>query len=125
MDVRPWRRQRGDAAETACANWLSAQGLRLICRNWRSRMGEIDLVMRDGSTVVFIEVRFRSSSDHGGAVASVHQHKQRRLVAAARHYLARRPQHAACPCRFDVVAMTRDEQGEFAFDWIQSAFYGD
>lgn len=125
MDVRNWRRQRGDNAEQACANWLSARGLQLIARNWRCRMGEIDLVMRDQATVVFIEVRFRSRSSHGGAAASVHQPKQRRLVAAARHYLARRPQHAACPCRFDVVAMSRDPAGELTFDWIQGAFYGD
>src|SRR5512139_3398258 len=78
----------GQTAESSAAAFLQANGLKLVARNWRCRFGEIDLVMQDGATLVFIEVRLRSRSDFGGAAASVTPVKQKKLLAAARQYLA-------------------------------------
>ena len=113
---------RGEAAEARAAAWLQARGLVLEQRNYRvargpfARGGEIDLVMRDrDGTLVFVEVRQRSATGHGGAAASVTTPKQRRLVWAAQHYLLRFS--ALPPCRFDVVAI----DGEHV-EWLQAAF---
>lgn len=106
----------GRDAESRAAAFLQAQGLKLQARNWRCRFGEIDLVMQDGPTLVFVEVRLRSRSDFGGAPASVTPTKQRRLLAAARQYLA--TLRTLPPCRFDVVALS----GSGAPEWIRNAF---
>jgi putative endonuclease len=112
-------KQAGDAAEGEALRYLQRQGLRLVQRNYRTPGrggGEIDLIMQaaDGTTV-FVEVRARASSTHGGAGASVGFVKQRRIVFAARHYLAR--QRHMPPCRFDVVLV---EPG--GVQWLQAAF---
>ena len=106
----------GQTAETRAAAFLQHHGLKLVARNWRCRFGEIDLVMQEGPTLVFVEVRLRSRGDFGGAAASVTPAKQKKLLAAARQYLAAlnmRP-----PCRFDVVALN----GSAAPEWIRNAF---
>jgi putative endonuclease len=107
----------GRAAESRAEAFLKSHGLKLVARNWRCRFGEVDLVMQDGATLVFIEVRLRSRSDFGGAAASVTHAKQKKLLATARQYLARLP--AIPPCRFDVIAMT-DKAAEP--EWLQNAF---
>lgn len=112
-------KQRGDAAEDDALRHLQGQGLRLLVRNYRTPGrggGEIDLIMRapDG-TAVFVEVRQRSSSRHGGAAASVGGIKQRRIIFAARHYLMRLP--VMPPCRFDVVIVEPT-----GMQWLQAAF---
>lgn len=109
-------------AEDRALAHLQAAGLRLVTRNYRTPGrggGEIDLVMRapDG-TLVFVEVRSRASTSHGGAAASIGSVKQRRIVFAARHYLLRLP--APLPCRFDVVLL--EPQG---LQWLQGAFDAD
>ncbi|WP_324779941.1 YraN family protein [Thiobacillus sedimenti] len=106
----------GQTAETRAASFLQAHGLRLVARNWRCRFGEIDLVMQDGATLVFVEVRLRTRSDFGGAAASVTAAKQRKLAAAARQYLS--ALKTLPPCRFDVVALA----GEAPPEWIRNAF---
>jgi len=106
----------GQTAEARAAAFLQARGLKLLARNWRCRFGEIDLIMRDGAPLVFIEVRLRSRNDFGGAAASVTPAKQRKLLAAARQYLA--TLKTLPPCRFDVVALSGDD----APDWIRNAF---
>ena len=106
----------GQTAETRAAAFLQTHGLKLLARNWRCRFGEIDLVMQDGPTLVFVEVRLRSRNDFGGAAASVTPAKQKRLLAAARQYLA--SLKALPPCRFDVVAL----DGSGAPDWLKNAF---
>lgn len=109
---------RGDAAEELALAHLRAHGLRLVARNFRTPGrggGEIDLVMRDGATLVFVEVRKRASRAYGGAAASVTLAKQRRIVFAARHFLVRLPDTPAC--RFDVVTI---EGG--AVQWLRAAF---
>lgn len=105
---------RGREAETAAAGFLEKQGLHILERNYRVRGGEIDLICRDGSTLVFVEVRARSRQDFGGAGASITRHKQARLLLAALHYLAGRPMP---PCRFDCILF---EAGQLS--WIRDAF---
>ena len=77
----------GNAAEQLATEYLQAQGLRLLTRNYRSRFGEIDLIMQDGKTVVFIEVRLRKSQNFGGAEASITSSKQHKIVMTAEYYL--------------------------------------
>lgn len=112
--------RRGEKAEALAAAWLEKRGLRLRGRNVRSRVGEIDLVMEDGDTLVFVEVRYRSRADFGGAAASVTAAKRARIERAIRAYLAADPAAARRPLRADVVAVSaRDE-----IDWIPNAFEG-
>ena len=96
-------RADGDRAETLAAQFLTRQGLVIVARNFRTRAGEIDLVARDGTTFVFVEVRMRRSQHFGGAAASITARKRERLAKAANAYLAmlgREP-----PCRFDAILM--------------------
>ncbi|HEY9099747.1 MAG TPA: YraN family protein [Thiobacillus sp.] len=106
----------GQSAEKRAERFLTSHGLTLVARNWHCRFGEIDLIMQDGPTTVFVEVRLRNRSDFGGAAASVTPVKQKKLLAAARQYLA--TLRTLPPCRFDVVALT----GEAPPDWIKNAF---
>jgi len=106
----------GRKAEARAEDMLQREGLHPVARNYRCRGGEIDLVMRDGECMVFIEVRYRHHSAWGGAAASVDRGKQRRLILAARHFL--QSNHWSGPCRFDVVAF---EQGSTE-TWIRNAF---
>ncbi len=93
----------GTRAEDLAADYLVRRGLRLVTRNFRTRRGEIDLVMRDGGTVVFVEVRLRTTARFGGAAASITASKRARLVAAAEGYLAALGKEP--PCRFDAVLL--------------------
>jgi len=105
----------GDRAERIAEGFLVKQQMQLVARNYRCRFGEIDLIMRDGDALVFIEVRLRISKGFGGAAASIHVAKQRRLVAAAEHYLAGLRQTP--PCRFDAILM--NELDEASVEWIK------
>ena len=116
---KPAHLEAGRLAEDRALAWLQAQGLALVERNYRCRGGEIDLVMRDGAALVFVEVRYRADARHGGALASVGAAKQRRLITAAAHYLASK--RVDRPARFDVAAVTPD-QGKLAIQWIKNAF---
>lgn len=93
----------GARAEALAAEYLERQGLTLLERNFRTRRGEIDLVMREGGVLVFVEVRLRTNAAYGGAAASITSRKQARLVAAAQVYLARLGREP--PCRFDAVLL--------------------
>jgi putative endonuclease len=95
----------GADAEALAAQFLVAKGMTIVARNVRSRFGEIDLVARDGATLVFVEVRLRRSHAFGGAAASITRAKQSKLVAAARLYLANLRHEP--PCRFDAVLFDR------------------
>jgi putative endonuclease len=101
---------------------LLRNGLALLERNFRCRHGEIDLIMLDRTTIVFVEVRFRKYSHFATAVASVDVHKQRRLCRAGGHYLRTHPHHHNAPVRFDVVAFDGPNQQDFTFQWLQDAF---
>lgn len=109
----------GAKAEKQAETWLSRQGLKLKAKNYRGRGGEIDLIMQDGSTLVFIEVRFRSNSDRfGGALASIDQRKIQRIVKTSLGYLQQFK--LDMPCRFDVVTVDAGNQ----IEWIKNAFEG-
>jgi putative endonuclease len=121
----PSRQAVGEAAEARALALLQARGLVLVTRNYRvargpsARGGEVDLVMRDrDGTLVFVEVRARSSAGAGGAAASVGAAKRGRLVLAARHFLSRLP--TLPPCRFDVVAIDGEQ-----VQWLPAAFDAD
>jgi putative endonuclease len=98
--------------------FLQGQGLKLIERNWRCKVGELDLVMQDAGTVVVAEVRGRSRHDYGEAVETVDFRKRGKLVRATRLWLQARPEWAEAPLRFDVVALDRDG----GIDWVREAF---
>lgn len=122
-DGRSGAAARGVQAEQAACDHLLARGLRLQARNYRCRSGEIDLIMRDGETLVFVEVRFRSSNRFGGAAASVDAAKQQKLIRAAQTFLAeQRCNHL--PCRFDVVTVCPHDGG-MRVDWIPNAIEAD
>ncbi len=106
----------GAQAEQVAAQFLQKNGLRLIQRNFRCRFGEIDLILREGETLIFAEVRQRSRGDFGGAAASIDAHKQRRLILTAQHYLASLPRIP--PCRFDAVLLDAADNVE----WVKNAF---
>jgi putative endonuclease len=107
----------GQRREAQALAHLQAAGLRLRAANVRYRFGELDLVMDDGAELVFVEVRYRRSSGHGGAAGSVGPAKQQRLWRAAQAYLDSQPGLSQRPCRFDVVAI----EGSGRIDWIRDA----
>ena len=94
---------RGAAAESIAVRFLEARGVRVVARNYRCRGGEIDIVARDGATLVFVEVRLRRNSLFGDAAASITVAKRRRLAFAAKHYLGRLGREP--PCRFDAILL--------------------
>jgi putative endonuclease len=109
--------KRGVEAEAIAAAFLEHNGLKILARNYRCRLGEIDLVAREGDTTVFVEVRSRRSSAFGGAAASITAAKRQRLLKAARHYISR--QRALPQCRFDALLI----QGEPPhIEWLRNAF---
>ena len=114
------RSARGQAAEALAAGFLQGRGLTVVARNFRVRGGEIDLVCRDGKTLVFVEVRLRTNTGYGGAGASITAAKRARLILAARHYLLGKP---ACDCRFDCILLDRLDPA--AIEWIRDAFSAD
>lgn len=109
-------RSAGLRAEELARAFLQRRGLTLVQSNWRCRFGEIDLVLREGDTIVFAEVRLRTNPAFGGAGESIGRAKRERLLAAARLYLSREPEQ---PCRFDVVLLKCLEPPEI--EWIRDA----
>lgn len=108
----------GSEAERRAETFLKGQDLVLVKRNYRCRFGEIDLVMRDGVVLVFVEVRMRARSNFGGAGSSITLLKQRKLICTAQHYLA--SEAYRLPCRFDAVLLSGHD-GE-RIEWIRNAF---
>lgn len=108
--------ERGRLMEDLALEWLQGRGLTLVTRNFRCRAGEIDLIMRQGAELVFVEVRARASGSHGGAAASITSAKQKRLLLAAQFYLQRLPRVPAC--RFDVLAFEGDQ-----VNWLRGAIH--
>lgn len=109
----------GHAAENQALEYLKGQGLGLVTRNYRCKRGEIDLIMRQGPTLVFVEVRKRTSDRFGSALESVNRQKQAKLLYSARHYLQQHPEWHSKSCRFDIVAI-EGEAGKIR--WVQNAF---
>ncbi len=112
---------RGREAEERAWEFLQKQGARLLGRNYRCKVGEIDLIVRDGENLVFVEVRYRRDDRFGSAAESVDARKQARLIAAAQHYLHRHRSVANKPARFDVVSIAPRQDG-LDIQWIRDAF---
>lgn len=112
------QKMKGSDAEQVAVSYLQRQHLVLITQNYHCRFGEIDLIMRDGSTLVFIEVRMRTNEMFGGAAASITPAKQSRLLRTARHYLS--AINCEPPCRFDAILLSGDNGQEI--NWIKNAF---
>lgn len=111
------KNNQGLAAENAAAHFLQQQGLSLIAQNYSCRYGEIDLIMREGSVLVFIEVRLRSNRDFTSAADSIDQRKQHKLIRAAQFYLQSLDSHP--PCRFDAILF--DDTLYQSPNWIRNA----
>ncbi len=112
----------GQRSERQAERFLVRQGLRTVARNWHCRHGELDLVMVDGDTLVFVEVRMRSPRGFGGGIESVHERKQQRLANAASMFLSGHPEWQDRPCRFDVLGIDGPAGAEH---WLRDAFEAD
>jgi putative endonuclease len=110
----------GDSAERLAQEHLELNGLNLITSNYQCRMGEIDLVMREGNFLVFIEVRYRKNNIFGSAAESVTRKKQQRLLATANHYLQNEELYQDNLCRFDVITVSGQYNPQI--EWIKNAF---
>lgn len=114
-------RAAGDVFELRAWAELERAGLKTLARNYLTRYGEIDLVMLDHQTVVFVEVRYRKNASHGDASTSVTISKQAKLIKAAQQWLASCPQHSHRDCRFDVVSYDGPPDA-VRRQWLKSAF---
>lgn len=113
----------GDEYEQQAARWLEARGMRLLRQNFRAKTGEIDIIARDATHLVFIEVRARSNPAYCSAAGSVDRRKQQRLQRTAALFLQRHPELAHLPCRFDVIAFEpRQSTDGLGIRWIPGAF---
>jgi putative endonuclease len=112
----------GATAENIAADFLRAKGLEILERNYLRRLGELDIVARDGDILVIAEVRTRASNRYGGAAASVDPRKQQRIIRAASQLLQQRKDLARLRVRFDVIAVLEMDRETPRVDWIQHAF---
>lgn len=121
--IRPsLRRHTGESLEGQAAHFLAAKGLVLIERNYRCRLGEIDLIMQDGEYLVFIEVRYRTDDQFVDPVASINFRKQQKVLRTARVYLQHHHLTDKVPCRIDVVGITRKKGSDnLNYEWIRNA----
>jgi putative endonuclease len=116
------RLQRGRHWEAVAAEYLEDHGLTVLARGYRCRLGELDLVCRDGATLVVVEVRARATSSFGSAIETIGPHKRARIVQATRHFLMRRREWRDARVRFDVVAFDAIDNPDAAMQWIKNAF---
>ncbi len=120
--AQPATHLKGRKFEQQACKYLVRRGLKLLQRNYQTAFGEIDLIMQEKEVLVFVEVRFRGSSDFGTPAETVDLRKQAKLRAAAEHYLQQNEDKARRhACRFDVVAITANQNGE-TVQWLQNAF---
>jgi len=115
-------RDLGRRAEDEAARYLAERGMRLVARSFRARGGEIDLVVEDGETLVFVEVKARASLSWGRPSEAVGPVKRARMVTAARLFLMRRGARPEPPCRFDVVEVLARPGEPFRFRHLENAF---
>lgn len=111
------RRQKGTLAENSAAAFLESQGFQIVARNFLRKVGELDVVARDGDLLVIVEVRTRADDRYGGAAASVTPAKQRRIALTAALFLQQHPALRRCRVRFDVIVV-RDGR----IEWLRHAF---
>lgn len=115
-------KQSGARWEKTAESFLRTNGLKLLQRNFTSRFGEIDLIMEDEKTIVFIEVKYRTNNQHGSGAEAVTYQKQGKISRTAAWFLAKNPHRAEQFCRFDVISIDpfKTDQG---INWIKDAFY--
>lgn len=115
-------RRAGRVWEHRARNFLRRHGLRVLKAGYRCRFGELDLVCQDGPMLVVVEVRSRGHGSLVTAAESVDEFKRRKLIRATRHLLMTHPRWAACPLRFDVLAIDVDDAGGSRVQWLRGAF---
>jgi putative endonuclease len=124
--VRAKRRQAsqnlGRQWEDKAAEFLTLQGLTIIARGYRCRLGELDIVGSEDDALVVVEVRARGRTDKGTATETVDRHKQQRIILATRHFLMQHPVWHSRPIRFDVVAIDAADSAEPSMTWLKHAF---
>jgi putative endonuclease len=114
--------ERGRRWEAAAAEYLESQGLSVLARGYRCRLGELDLVCRDGRMLIIVEVRARATNPYGTAVTTIGPHKRARIIQATRHLLMRHSEWSKASVRFDVVTFDAIETATPAILWIKNAF---
>lgn len=123
MEQKANTRAIGEQLENIANMYLNARGLVLVTRNFQCKLGEIDLIMYDDETLVFVEVRYRKSNRFGTAVETVDRRKQRKLVRTALLYLKIHRLSQNTPCRFDILGISPQTYANtLCFDWRQNAF---
>lgn len=110
----------GLEAEKLAATYLMNHGLKIVAQNYHCRFGEIDLIMKDGKTLVFVEIRLRSNNKFGSAAASITPQKQQKFILTAQHYLQEYSRQGDCLCCFDVILMDKADANHI--DWVRNAF---
>ena len=119
-------RELGDVTESLACRYLEEKGFKLLERNFNCRFGEIDLIMQDSDSLVFVEVRYRRSNNFGSGAESITASKQSKLIKTASAYLQRHAKLNKYPARFDVVSITgsieTDNINNIDFEWIKNAF---
>lgn len=119
-------REQGEYTESLACQYLENKGFKLIEKNFNCRVGEIDLIMKDNDSLVFIEVRYRRSNNFGSGAESITASKQSKLIKTASLYLQQHAKLNKYPARFDVVSITgfieTDNIDNINFDWIENAF---
>ncbi len=116
-------RRKGSHYEQLAEQFLQKKGLKSVESNYSCRGGELDLIMRDGETLCFVEVKYRKNNAFGGTAYSVSAAKQNKIVRCALHYIARNPRYQQAAYRFDVVFIQADKwDSTEEFDWIKAAF---
>ncbi|MFQ5935179.1 MAG: YraN family protein [Acidiferrobacterales bacterium] len=118
---QPLHLRQGRDTEDRAYQHLSSHGLKLLERNYRAPCGEIDLIMEQRDTLVFVEVRYRRSETFGTPAETINARKQAKLRATAAHYLQQHRSARKQPCRFDIVAVSGARDGERVL-WLQNAF---
>lgn len=118
MAYRPASKSKGELAESYACEFLQQQGLTLVDKNYSIKQGEIDLIMRDGNYLVFVEVRLRGDEIYGTGLESISANKVKRILAAARHYLLMHLLVDKIDCRFDIISLSNTLE----LDWIKNAF---
>ena len=116
---------RGAHFEDYARDYLADRGLRLLNQNYRCRFGEIDLVMQEGETICFIEVKFRKTLLFGGAQSAIPAHKQRKIIKTAMFFIAQHRHLANQAFRFDAFLIQQQTRASHRVNWIQGAFYGE
>lgn len=114
--------EQGAKIEDLAANYLEKNGLSILHRNFKSKLGEIDIIAQDRTELVFVEIRYRKSDQFGSAAASVNQSKQNKIIRCAQFYLQTRAWAKNMYCRFDVIAASGSEENPM-IDWIKDAFH--